>query len=80
MAPEQLSLGGEMESMVEYMDKEINDVRRLYDALTPGDLEALGLTPALISLVDEFVELYETIGWSVDVDNIDDLYPHQTQP
>ena len=79
LTPEQLSLGEEMESMVEYMDKLINDVRRLYEALTPGDLEDLGLTLALSSMVDEFAELYETIGWSVDVDNIDDLYSQQTQ-
>ncbi len=79
LAPEQLSLGEEMESMIEYMDKLINDVRRLYNALTPGDLEALGLTLALSSIVDEFVRLHETIGWSVHLDNIDDLYPQQAQ-
>ncbi len=79
LAPEQLSLGEEMESMVEYMDKLINDVRRLYQALTPGDLEDLGLTLALSSMVDEFAELHETIGWSVHVDNIDDLYSQQAQ-
>jgi PAS domain S-box-containing protein len=79
LAPEQLSLGEEMESIVEYMDRLINDVRRLYQALTPGDLEDLGLTLALSSMVDEFVELHETIGWSVLVDNIDDLYPQQAQ-
>ena len=64
LAPEQLSLGEEMESMVEYLDKVINDMHRLYNALTPGDLEALGLTTALSSMVDEFAGLHETIGWS----------------
>lgn len=79
LTPEQLSLGKEMESIVEYMDKLINDVRRMYDALTPGDLEDLGLTLALSSLVDEFAKLHKTISWSVDVDNIDDLFSQQTQ-
>ena len=79
LAPEQLSLGEEMESMVEYLDKVINDMHRLYNALTPGDLEALGLTTALSSMVDEFAGLHETIGWSVHLDNIDDLYPQQAQ-
>ena len=44
LAPEQLSLGEEMESIVEYMDKLINDVRRMYNALTPGDLKDFRLT------------------------------------
>ena len=49
------------------------------NALTPGDLEDLGLTLALSSMVDEFAELHETIGWSVHLDNIDDLYSQQAQ-
>jgi signal transduction histidine kinase len=68
-----------MESMVEYLDKLLDDVRRLYNALTPGDLEDLGLTLALSSMVDEFVGLHEAIGWSVHLENIDDLYPQQAQ-
>ena len=79
LAPEQLSLGEEMESMVEYLDKVINDMHRLYNALTPGDLESLGLTTALSSMVDEFMGLHDTIGWSVHLDNIDDLYPPPAQ-
>ena len=72
--PAQLSLGEEMESMVEYLDKVINDVRRLYNALSPGDLEDLGLTTALSNMLDELIGLHDTIDWSVHLDNIDDLY------
>jgi len=79
LAPEQLSLGEEMESMVEYLDKVINDMHRLYNALTPGDLEALGLTTALSSIIHEFAGLHATIGWSEHLDNIDDLYPPPAQ-
>ena len=46
---------------------------------SPGDLEELGLTLALSSMVDEVARVHDTISWSMHLDNIDDLYPPQAQ-
>ena len=57
------------------MDEVVESVRRLYLNLTPGDLEDLGLTAALKSLCEEFGRHQEKISWSINLDNIDKLFP-----
>ena len=64
-----------MAQMVAYLTDTVEEVRRLYYALSPGDLEDLGLSTALRNLVEDFQELYVNINWDVELDNIDRLYP-----
>jgi signal transduction histidine kinase len=58
----------------------VEEVRRLYRDLSPGDLEDLGLTTALRNMVEDFQELYEDIDWYVDLAGVDNLFslPIQT--
>ena len=75
LLPEQAELKEKMAQMVAYLTDTVEEVRRLYYALSPGDLEDLGLTTALRNLVEDFQELYVNINWDVELDNIDRLYP-----
>jgi signal transduction histidine kinase/CheY-like chemotaxis protein len=75
LLPEQQALAGEVESMLGYIDEVIKNVRRLYLGLSPGDLEDLGLTAALKSLIDEFSQHNQGMTWSIDLDDIDGLFP-----
>jgi signal transduction histidine kinase len=54
-------------------------VRRLYQDLTPGNLEDLGLTAALHLLVENFVRA-KKLRWQTELENLDDLFglPVQT--
>ncbi len=47
LLPDQADLKEKMAQMVEYLTDTVEEVRRLYYALSPGDLEDLGLTTAL---------------------------------
>ena len=75
LLPDQAELKEKMAEMVAYLTDTVEEVRRLYYALSPGDLEDLGLTTALRNLVEDFQELYANINWDVELDNIDRLYP-----
>jgi two-component system sensor histidine kinase UhpB len=79
LLPEQQALSAEVESLLEYMDEVINNVRRLYLGLSPGDLEDLGLTTALESLINEFSQRHQEIEWSIDIEDIDALFPLKFQ-
>ena len=74
LLPGQQALSQEVESILGYIDTVIKNVRRLYSGLTPGDLEDLGLTAALKSLIDEFSQHNQEITWSIDLDDIDGLF------
>ena len=54
-------------------------MRRLYLDLSPGDLEDLGLTTALTALIDDFRGLKKDISWTVDLDDLDGLFPLAVQ-
>ena len=58
----------------------VDEVRRLYHDLIPGNVEDLGLTKALRTLVEDFADLQEDIDWQVDLPNLDGLFslPVQT--
>jgi signal transduction histidine kinase len=77
---EQVSLKNEVKKMLHFIINTIGEVRRLYLDLSPGDLEDLGLTAALNSLIEDFVLLQKNIAWSVKVENLDGLFslPIQT--
>jgi PAS domain S-box-containing protein len=77
---EQVSLKNEVKKMLHFIINTIGEVRRLYLDLSPGDLEDLGLTAALNSLIEDFVLLQKNIAWSVKVENLDEIFslPIQT--
>lgn len=79
LLPEQTGLAENISELMSYMDEVIENVRRLYLDLTPGDLEDLGLTAALKNLCDEFGKYHDTISWSLGLDNIDGLFPVRVQ-
>jgi len=75
LLPEQSELAENVKELMSYVDEVVESVRRLYLNLTPGDLEDLGLTAALKSLCEEFGRHQEKISWSINLDNIDKLFP-----
>jgi len=79
LLPQQLTLKKEVEKILEFINATIEDVRRLYLDLSPGDLEDLGLTTALRSLVDDFSQLQKHIRWTIKLDNLDGLFALSTQ-
>lgn len=79
LLPKQLSLKNEVNKMLSGIGATIEEVRRLYLDLSPGDLEDLGLTTALQSLVHDFADLQKHIKWTIKLDRIDGLFPLSTQ-
>ncbi|WDP88465.1 MAG: HAMP domain-containing protein [Desulfobacter sp.] len=60
----------ECEAMVEYIDQLIENVRRLSKDLTPSTIEDLGLSAALMWLMDTIKQHY-TIHGDINLDNLD---------
>ncbi len=79
LLPEQMGLSENVNELTGYVDEVLENVRRLYLNLTPGDLEDLGLTAALKSLCEEFSRHQEKISWSIQLENIDKLFPVRVQ-
>jgi PAS domain S-box-containing protein len=79
LLPQQDSLKTEVHKILGYIHATIEEVRRLYLDLSPGDLEDLGLTTALRSLVDDFADLQRQIKWTIKLDYLDGLFPLPTQ-
>jgi PAS domain S-box-containing protein len=80
LQPEQDALKNEVRKILHFITETIGEVRRLYLDLSPGDLEDLGLTAAMNSLIEDFVTLQKTIDWTIRLDNVDGLFtlPIQT--
>jgi PAS domain S-box-containing protein len=80
LQPQQVSLKDELRKILGFISETIGEVRRLYLDLSPGDLEDLGLTAALHSLIEDFVALQKNLAWTVKLDNLDGLFalPIQT--
>ncbi len=80
LQPQQVSLKDEVKKILGFISATIGEVRRLYLDLSPGDLEDLGLTAALHSLIEDFMALQKNITWSVDIENLEGLFalPIQT--
>ncbi len=66
------------EEMFRYIDQIIENVRRLCWDLAPSDLEDLGLTSAITSLLEDFASHYE-IAIDVKFDKIDTAMNQKTQ-
>ena len=79
LLPQQVSLKNEISKILGVIGTTIEGVRRLYLDLSPGDLEDLGLTTALHSLLDEFADLQKNIIWTIKLDNLDGLLPLSAQ-
>lgn len=79
LLPQQVPLKKEVKKILGFINATIEEVRRLYLDLSPGDLEDLGLTTALRSLVDDFSQLQKHIRWTIKLDNLDGLFPLSTQ-
>lgn len=79
LQPQQVSLKIEISKILRFISETIGEVRRLYLDLSPGDLEDLGLTAALDSMIEDFVALQEKIQWQVKIDNLDGLFPLSVQ-
>lgn len=79
LAPQQKVLQKDLNQILRDVGATIENVRRLYLDLSPGDLEDLGLTGALRAMIEEFSELDPKFIWSVRLDNLDDLFPAPIQ-
>jgi signal transduction histidine kinase len=73
--PQQTALRDEMDRHLGYIDEVIEAVRRLYNDLTPGNIEDLGLSRALSNLVHAFKKNYPDLDWRINIGAIDRLFP-----
>ena len=80
LQPDQEELRNEMRAQLEFVQEEIQEVRRLYNDLSPGDIEDLGLTRALNNLITEFAIRTPDITWEADLLELKGLFslPVQT--
>ena len=79
LLPQQVTLKRDARNILEFINATLEEVRRLYLDLSPGDLEDLGLTTALHSLVDDFSRLQKRMKWTIKLDNLDGLFGLSTQ-
>ena len=79
LLPDQEELKEKMAQIVQYLQDTVEEVRRLYYALSPGDLEDLGLKTALQNMLEDFQEFYTNINWKMKVADIDKLFPLPVQ-
>jgi PAS domain S-box-containing protein len=79
LTPEQISFTQELKKMGRFIGETIKEVRRLYQDLSPGDIEDLGLTEALRDMIEDVAALQKKIKWEVRLDNLDGLFPLPVQ-
>jgi signal transduction histidine kinase len=80
MLPEQENLKKEIRSQLNYINEVIQEVRRLYHDLSPGDVEDVGLTKALRTLINDFAGHVPQITCQVDLVDLEGFFslPVQT--
>jgi signal transduction histidine kinase len=80
LLPGQERIEEEIQEQLAYINDVIGEVRRLYHDLSPGDVEDLGLTKALRTLIEDFAVHQHHINWEVDLPDLDRLFsvPVQT--
>ena len=80
MLPEQQDIKEEIRAQLDYINEVIQDVRRLYHDLSPGDIEDLGLTKALRTLINDFAIYVPKITWKRELVGLEGLFsvPVQT--
>jgi signal transduction histidine kinase len=79
LTPEQIPFTQEFNKIRHFIVETIKRVRRLYNDLSPGDLEDLGLTEALRGMIEEIASLQKKVRWSIMLDNLDGLFPLPVQ-
>jgi PAS domain S-box-containing protein len=79
LTPEQKKLAEDIEAMQPFIDGVLDNVRRLYFDLSPGNLEDLGLSGALRQILDGFAKNHPDIRWKVKLDNVDADFSLPTQ-
>jgi signal transduction histidine kinase len=79
LIPAQKTLAEDIEALQSFIDGVLDNVRRMYFDLSPGNLEDLGLTGALRQILDEFAKHHKNICWQVRLDNLDREFPPLTQ-
>jgi PAS domain S-box-containing protein len=79
LTPEQGKLGADIKALQPFIDGVLDNVRRLYFDLSPGNLEDLGLTGALRQILDEFAKHHKNIRWQINMDNLDQEFSLSTQ-
>ncbi|RJR42820.1 MAG: PAS domain-containing sensor histidine kinase [Deltaproteobacteria bacterium] len=79
LTPEQKKLAEDIEALQPFIDGVLDNVRRLYFRLSPGNLEDLGLTGALRQMLDEFGKHHKDIRWQIRLDNLDQEFTPLTQ-
>jgi PAS domain S-box-containing protein len=79
LLPGQESIRAEIHNKLDFLNEVINKVRRLYRALSPSELEYLGLTQALLSMIDEMAAHQPQVSWLVDLPDLDRLFSPPVQ-
>jgi PAS domain S-box-containing protein len=79
LLPEQESIKQEIRDKLAYINEVIEEVRRLYHYLVPGDVEDLGLTKALHNLIEDFALYQHLVSWKVDLPDLDRLFSPPVQ-
>ncbi len=75
---DQQALKQDCENLLSYLDEITENVHRLSWDLSPVVLEVMGLSSSLENLFSDYSEPYG-INCAVEIDNIDDLFPKQSQ-
>jgi PAS domain S-box-containing protein len=71
LTPGQEKLGEDIKALQPFIDGVLDNVRRLYFDLSPGNIEDLGLTGALRQILDEFAKHHKNIRWQIKMDDLD---------
>ena len=79
LLPGQESIAEEIKEQLAYITDVIGEVRRLYHDLSPGDVEDLGLTTALRTLIEDFAIHLPHINWKVDLPDLEGLFSQPVQ-
>lgn len=74
LPPEQENIKREINEQLADIEEVISEVRRLYHDLSPGYIEDLGLTNALITLIDDFALNQSRVTWKVDLPDLEGLF------
>ncbi len=80
LPPKQKAVKQQIQKQLDYINEVIEEVRRLYQHLSPGDVEDLGLSKALETLIEDISVYQPHITWKVDLPDLSGLFslPVQT--
>jgi signal transduction histidine kinase len=76
---DQVSLKKDCQTLLQFLDGIIENVRRLSRDLSPTVLEEMGLSSAIKYWLEEFGKYYDVKKIDVDIERIDDLFSQKVQ-